>query len=427
MHQVHRKFLTQECADIWIRLPRHKWLITNGLKSWSSIEDSVVPLERKRYGHPLEGLVRKAIRESTVVKWMWKVPNWECLFVDRQVIFVVCVRGTIPRWLERRETLIVRWRYGRNTLFWENQHHSWAIFTWDVFKLNAKQARILLKITGTCWNLRSLLEQQKFARKTHATIVTWSYDTEGHAKKCVWKILRIGKQKTMQQLHKATTPSVDHQFKEEDLASMADLSTGCPQIVLNCPYLARIGRLDILWLVNKLARTVSKWTRAWDKRLARLISYTHCTSGYMQFCHVENTAHCRSGLFQDSDFAEDLEDSTSTSGGTLCIFGSHTFVPRLDMWQANFGLTQFDRVLSCINSCRLYAWMRFPFSIFCVLVINVLHYPKTRALRYWLPNKQTKTHIKQDGLELIHVDDVSVSAQSCRSGTMIYIHKIRTH
>ena len=33
------------------------------------------------------------------------------------------------------------------------------------------------------------------------------------------------------------------------------------------------------------------------------------------------------GLFQDSDFAGDLEDSKSTSGGTLCIFGSHTFVP----------------------------------------------------------------------------------------------------
>ena len=36
---------------------------------------------------------------------------------------------------------------------------------------------------------------------------------------------------------------------------------------------------------------------------------------------------CRLGLFQDSDFAGDLEDSKSTSGGTLCIFGSHTFVP----------------------------------------------------------------------------------------------------
>ena len=41
-----------------------------------------------------------------------------------------------------------------------------------------------------------------------------------------------------------------------------------------------------------------------------------------------NTAkQCRLRLFQDSDFAGDLEDSKSTSGGTLCILGSHTFVP----------------------------------------------------------------------------------------------------
>ena len=41
-----------------------------------------------------------------------------------------------------------------------------------------------------------------------------------------------------------------------------------------------------------------------------------------------NTAkQCRLGLFQDSDFAGDLEDSKSTSGGTLCILRSHTFVP----------------------------------------------------------------------------------------------------
>ena len=41
-----------------------------------------------------------------------------------------------------------------------------------------------------------------------------------------------------------------------------------------------------------------------------------------------NTAkQCGLGLFQDSDFAGDLEDSKSTSGRTLCVFGSHTFVP----------------------------------------------------------------------------------------------------
>ena len=37
--------------------------------------------------------------------------------------------------------------------------------------------------------------------------------------------------------------------------------------------------------------------------------------------------HCRLGLFQDSDFAGDLEDSKSTSGGVLCIFWRRTFAP----------------------------------------------------------------------------------------------------
>ena len=41
-----------------------------------------------------------------------------------------------------------------------------------------------------------------------------------------------------------------------------------------------------------------------------------------------NTAkQCRLGLFQDTDFSGDLEDSKSTSGRTLCVFRSHTFVP----------------------------------------------------------------------------------------------------
>ena len=98
------------------------------------------------------------------------------------------------------------------------------------------------------------------------------------------------------------------------------MSKVCSHIVLKCLYLARIGK--------KLARAVTKWTKSCDKRLARLIFYIHHTSEYRQYCHMGNTAkQCRLGLFQDSDFAGDLEDSKSTSGGTLCVFGSRTFVP----------------------------------------------------------------------------------------------------
>ena len=38
--------------------------------------------------------------------------------------------------------------------------------------------------------------------------------------------------------------------------------------------------------------------------------YIHHTCDYKPYCHVGNTAkQCRLGLFQDSDFAGDLEDS----------------------------------------------------------------------------------------------------------------------
>ena len=70
---------------------------------------------------------------------------------------------------------------------------------------------------------------------------------------------------------------------------------------------------------------VLSWTRACDKRSARLISYIHHTCEFKQYCHVGNTAQqCRLGSSQNSDFAGDLEDSKSTSGELLCIFGSHT-------------------------------------------------------------------------------------------------------
>ena len=109
------------------------------------------------------------------------------------------------------------------------------------------------------------------------------------------------------------------------MTSVGELSQVCSQIVLKCLYLARIGRLDILWSVNKLARSITKWTKACDKRLSRLISYIHDTSEYKQYCHVGNTVkQCRLGLFQDSDVAGDHEDSKSTSGGTLCFFSEVT-------------------------------------------------------------------------------------------------------
>ena len=104
-------------------------------------------------------------------------------------------------------------------------------------------------------------------------ISSWSYDMDGHAKKCVERYCELAN-KTTQQLYKVSTRCIDdHHFKEEQMKSVGELSQVCSQIVVKCLYLARIGRPDILWSVNKLARSITKWTKACDKRLNRLISY----------------------------------------------------------------------------------------------------------------------------------------------------------
>ena len=74
------KIQKSECPDIWIRLPRHKWP-----KSWSSMEDPVVLLEKNLYGHLLAGLLWERQFEKVLLKHGWeKIPNWKCLFVHRE-------------------------------------------------------------------------------------------------------------------------------------------------------------------------------------------------------------------------------------------------------------------------------------------------------------------------------------------------------
>ena len=47
-------------------------------KSWSNMEDPVVPFERNLYGHPLAGLLWERQFEEVLLKYGWeKVPNWE--------------------------------------------------------------------------------------------------------------------------------------------------------------------------------------------------------------------------------------------------------------------------------------------------------------------------------------------------------------
>ena len=61
---------------------------------------------------------------------------------------------------------------------------------------------------------------EKLPYSENLRISSWSYDMEGHAKKCVERYCELSN-KTTQQLYKVSTPCIDdHHFKEEELKSV---------------------------------------------------------------------------------------------------------------------------------------------------------------------------------------------------------------
>ena len=195
-----------------------------------------------------------------------------------------------------------------------------------------------------------------------------------------------------------------------------------------CLYLARIGRPE--WSVNKFVRSVTNWTKDCDKRLCRLISYIHHTCEYKQYCKVGNTAkQCRLGLFPNSDFAGYLEDSKATSGGTLCVYGSHTFVPRSWMCKKQTAVSHSStesEIISLDAGLRMDGIPTLDLwdLIVAVLLGNTYQSHKERRNPFMNKDEVSTPQRKQShGMinDLNDVDFVSSSAYSSRQEAMLHI------
>ena len=264
----------------------------------------------------------------------------------------------------------------------------------------------------------------------HAQTVAWSHDGERHAQKCVERYCELANKK-VEQLYKVSRPCLDvHQFKQEENESVWELSEVWSRFVLKCLYLARTGRPEILRSVNKLVRSVRKWTQACDKRSARLILHVHHANDYRQDCHVgKEGQHCRLGLFQDSDFAGDIEDSKSTSSGVFCIFGRPS---QLDVQETNFCFAQFYRVWGHFSGCWItYGWFTCSWSLGhrdWSFTLNQRQYSTknilvTRKLEQFLIPKPTPKHVtrKQKVDQLSEVDHVPTNTHSSQGESQLYI------
>ena len=89
--------------------------------------------------------------------------------------------------------------------------------------------------------------------------------------------------------HLVWTIMSSHQRIINDFEAKGQLGSVAARIVLKALYMARLNRPDLLWTVNQLAREVTKWNVACDKRLHRLMSYIHHNKNDILTSYVSST------------------------------------------------------------------------------------------------------------------------------------------
>ena len=143
-----------------------------------------------------------------------------------------------------------------------------------------------------------------------------------------------------------------------------------------------------------------------------------------QYCHVGNTAkQCRLGLFQDSDFAGDLEDSKSTSGGTLCIFGSHTFVPISWMCKKQTAVSHSSTESEIISLDTRLRLDGYPALELWDLIVSVFGNVSRVSDRSGQPDNDVHKHHKsQKRINVMeNIDSVPSNVQSSRQEALLYV------
>ena len=149
---------------------------------------------------------------------------------------------------------------------------------------------------------------------------------------------------------------------------------------------------------------------------------------------VWETQHknCRLGLFQDSDFARDLEDSKSTSGRILCIFGSHTFVLISWMCKKQTSVSHSSTEAEIISLDVNLRMDGIPALTLWELVIEVFHSvpnrtdgskrePRRNPSAVVKPNMHDSIPIKHTNVIPTGIDNIPSNTTHSGSSAMLYV------
>ena len=101
------------------------------------------------------------------------------------------------------------------------------------------------------------------------------YDMQGFLNQCVDRYCEFAKISKDAQKRVPTPCLGDHQIDPKELEEEGRLGKEAAKILMKTLCCAQLLRFDFFWTLCKLARSATKWTKAYDRRLHRLPCYLH--------------------------------------------------------------------------------------------------------------------------------------------------------
>ena len=241
------------------------------------MEDPVVLLERNLYGHPLAGLLWERQFEKILLKHGWeKIPNWECLFVHREKGLFWSVYVDDIKLAGKKQNLNPMWKVlnkevdlGEPTSFLDHVYLGCTQRHCEISKDIVDNYRTIFESRISAAGVEKLPYPQNLR------ISSWSYDMEGHAKKCVERYCELANS-TKYQLHALMT-----------IISKKKNWNPCE----NCQkYVLKLFWNAYIWHVLEDLIFYGQWTNLWQT----IISFDLLNSSHMWLQTISSCGkHCQ--------------------------------------------------------------------------------------------------------------------------------------
>ena len=430
------KISKSDCPDTWIRSPRHKWP-----KSWSSMEDPVAPLKRNLYGHPLAGLLWERQFDKVLLEHGWeKVPNWECSFVYREKGLFLSVYVDEIKLSVKKQNIDPMWK----VLMKEVELGEPASFLDHVYLgCTQRECQTSKDIVD---NYRNMFEPKNFAGATEK--LPYSVKLGANIPHGLWcgrsceemcgKMLRIGRQNNSTTIQSRNTmPCIDdHQFREEEMGFLGELSKVCSHgsemLVFGahwqtCFFMVREQACSISHQMDQsLWQTLGSFDIRHSSHM-RIQTILSCGkySATMQIRIVSGLWFCwRSRRLK-----------TNIRWTLVRFWKSHVRANKLDVQETDFSFTQFNRSWNCfswwklrmdgIPALELLGFGKEVFHSSPNQFNNTKDQVRGNSSRNTTSNEhtqnQTKIPTQHDNFDPRNVDHVSSKAKFSRFGAMLYI------